>query len=159
MTVREALQSDAPAIGKLAAEFASYLRKLGDTGPLKMSAEAFLRDGFGDKPAFTGLVAEKDGTVAGYLLYHFGYDADNAARNLHIIDLFVSEDSRGQGIGRALMQEAARRCREAGGTELFWAIFKPNKLAAEFYKKLGASYVNTLDFMKLEAERLKAIQD
>ena len=29
-----------------------------------------------------GLVAEVDDNVIGYLLYHFGYDSDRAARNL-----------------------------------------------------------------------------
>jgi hypothetical protein len=32
-------------------------------------------------------VAEVDGKVIAYLLCHFGYDSDAAARNLHIADL------------------------------------------------------------------------
>jgi len=57
--IRPALASDAPAIGSLANQFASYLRSLGDPTGFKLTAEAYLRDGFGLRPAFQGLVAEK----------------------------------------------------------------------------------------------------
>ena len=87
--------------------------------------------------------------LAGYLLYHLGYDADLAARNLHVIDLYVSPAARRQGAGRALMREAARLCREAGGAYLFWAVYAPNHLAADFYSALGAHFVEDLNFMVL----------
>lgn len=88
------------------------------------------------------------------MLYYFGYDADNAARNLHIIDLYVDARVRERGIGKALMSFAAKICREVGGTELFWAVFAPNKLAASFYKGIGARYTKDLVFMKVDAKAL-----
>jgi len=30
---------------------------------------------------------EDNGSVIGYLLYHFGFDSDTAVHNLHIVDL------------------------------------------------------------------------
>jgi GNAT superfamily N-acetyltransferase len=53
--------------------------------------------------------------LAGCLLYHLGYDADRAARNLHVIVLYVSRAARRPGAGRALMAATARACRAAGG--------------------------------------------
>jgi len=61
LTVREALATDAPAVDRLAKQFASYLRNLGDQTDFKLTAEAYRRDGFGLRPAFKGLVAEDDG--------------------------------------------------------------------------------------------------
>ena len=63
------------------------------------AAAAYLRDGFGARPAFFGIVAEDQGTVVGYLLYHFGYDSDAAARTLHIADLYVDSGTRRRGAG------------------------------------------------------------
>jgi hypothetical protein len=91
--IRPAMKSDAHAIGILARQFADYLRELGDTTEFKLTAEAYLRDGFGSMPAFAGIVAE-EGSVIGYLLYHFGYDSDVATRTFHVADLYVERNAR-----------------------------------------------------------------
>ncbi|MDH3519976.1 MAG: GNAT family N-acetyltransferase [Myxococcales bacterium] len=154
-SIRSAARADVGGVIALSDEFASYLRSLGDPSKFSFDAEAYLRDGFGPSPAFSGLVAEAQGQILGYLLYHEGYEVDNAIRLLHVIDLYVRSDARRQGIGRALMQEAARVCRELGGEQLFWAIYKPNQLAFAFYEALGASYVEDLSFMRLGVDALE----
>ena len=146
-TIRTATVADADAIGELAKEFQVYLRALGDGTRFAFTAETYLRDGFGPRPAFAGLVAELDGEVVGYLLYHFGYDTDRAMRLMFVIDLYVREINRRRGIGEALMRAAARTCREAGGRELIWSVLIPNKLAFPFYEHLGAKYIHGLKFM------------
>ena len=147
LTIRAATAGDAETVGQLMAQSADYLRALGDTTEFRSTAETYLRDGFGPNPAFAGLVAETYGEVVGHLLYHFGYDTDRAIRLLHVVDLMVREDKRGQGIGKALMLRAAELCRQAGGSELVWVVYKPNRPAAEFYEHLGARYIEDLDLM------------
>ena len=154
ISVRPATAKDVTAIGQLTNQFVQYLRDLGDTSDLNMTTEVILRDGFGEQPAFSGLVAEQNNVVVGYLFYHFGYDVDNAARNLHVLDLYMDQNFRGQGIGKALMKTAAKLCREVGGTELFWAVYNKNKLAMSFYEAIGARYTKDLLFMKIDAHTL-----
>jgi ribosomal protein S18 acetylase RimI-like enzyme len=154
LKVRSALASDAPSIGRLAKQFASYLRNLGDQTDFKLTAEAYLRDGFGLRPAFKGLVAEEDGQVIGYLLYHFGYDSDGAFGNMHIVDLYVDTKDRKKGVGRALMKAAAEIAREAGLQEIIWSVYHANELATEFYEGLGAKRITEVFFMKLQADAL-----
>ena len=148
--VRPLRREDAGAVAALAEAFADYLRGLGDMGPHRLSAAAIERDGGGPSPLFAGLVAGDATGLVGYLLYTLGYDADLAARNLFIIDLYVSPAARRQGAGRALMRAATDVCRAAGGAYLFWAVFKPNRLAADFYGALGARYVEDLDYMYVD---------
>jgi ribosomal protein S18 acetylase RimI-like enzyme len=145
--IRRATAADAHAIGALAKEFQAYLRALGDRTQFEFTAETYLRDGFGPNPAFSGLIAELDGEVMGYLMYHFGYDTDRAMRLVHVIDLYVQASKRRRGIGKALMRAAAQICREAGGRELIWSVFVPNKLAFQFYEGLGAKRIQELEFM------------
>lgn len=148
LIIRPATLDDAEAVGQLMAQSADYLRVLGDTTDFKFTAESYRRDGFGPNPAFVGLVAAVDDEIVGHLLYHFGYDTDRAMRLLHVIDLMIRQDKRGQGIGKALMLRAAEICREAGTSEMVWAVYKPNRSAAEFYERLGAEYIEELYFMR-----------
>lgn len=149
MHIRKANAADAPQIGRLIAEFQDYLRGLGDTTEFRFSAAAYLRDGFGEHPAFEGFVADSGGTLLGYALYHPGYDTDQAQRLLFLVDLYVSQASRRQGVGEALMKQLAEAGRAHGAKALVWAVFKPNELAARFYLRLGAHYIETLHWMTL----------
>jgi ribosomal protein S18 acetylase RimI-like enzyme len=152
--IRTITAADAEAVARMWNDFARYLRELGDTDEQNFGVDAFLRDGFGPDPAFSGIIAERDGRAVGYLLYHFGYDTDQAMRVLHIVDLWVDPAARRGGIGRALMHEAAARCRAKGGRALVWAVFEPNRLAADFYTGLGAAFYTTLKFMHISATDL-----
>ena len=154
LTIRPAVASDAQSIGSLARQFASYLRELGDLTDFKLTASAYLRDGFGTNSAFAGLVAEDQGKVIGYLLYHFGYDSDRAARNMHVADLYVDRAARNQGVGKALMASAASIAREAGAEEMIWSVYQSNTIASRFYEKLGAQRITDLFFMKLSADKI-----
>jgi ribosomal protein S18 acetylase RimI-like enzyme len=152
--IRTARAEDAFSVGALARQFADYLRELGDTSEFRLTAETYLRDGFGERPAFAGLVAEEDGRVLGYLLYHFGYDSDQAARTLDIADLYVERTRRNQGIGRSLMTHAAEIARQSGAEEMVWSVFHANGLAAGFYEKMGAQRVRDIFLMRLKARAL-----
>lgn len=148
--IRSAKPEDAESIGQLAKEFIEYLRSIGDHAEQKFDGAVYLRDGFGSNPAFSGIVAEQSGEVLGYLLYHMGYDVDYATRTLHVIDLYVSEDRRGQGIGQALMKQASEIGGVSGATQLFWAVYEPNKSAIRFYERLGARFTQNMLFMRLD---------
>jgi GNAT superfamily N-acetyltransferase len=140
IVVRSATHVDADAIGRLAEEFVAYLAALGDPAPRGITADVYRRDGFGERPAFEGIVVEHGGSVVGYLLFGDGYDIDRGGRVLHVIDLFVTESARHLGAGTALMVEARDECRRRNGHALVWTVFPPNSLARQFYERLGATY-------------------
>ncbi len=139
-SIRPAVCEDVSAVIKLATEFSDYIHSLGVPTESSFDAESYLRDGFGPNPAFSGLVADAGTGLLGYLLYHLGYDVDDAARVLYVIDLYVRRDSRRQGVGRALMEEAANICRRLGGSQVCWSVYEWNPPAFAFYEILGASY-------------------
>jgi len=147
VTIRAATPHDAESVASLGREFVAYLQALGDPHPHCLSAEEYLRDGFGENPGFSGLIAELDGQVVGDLLYCRSYDNDLGGRILYIIDLFVRENARRRGVARALMQEAGNICRRGGGHGLLWCVYTRNKAATAFYENLGAKHFQTLKFM------------
>ena len=147
--VRAGRRADAVAVGALAAEFAGYLRALGDTTDFRFDATSFLRDGFGRRAAFHPLVAVYAGQVVGYALWHAAYDSDRAMRLGHVADLFVSSSRRGLGIGRALVTAVAIDAGNAGAGELWWAVYLPNRRVVGFYERLGARPIDDLGYMRL----------
>jgi GNAT superfamily N-acetyltransferase len=148
--IRAATVEDAAEVARLSAAFAAHLRRLGDDAPGPLTEAAYRLHGFGPKPMFQGLVAEVDGRTAGYLLYHYGYDADRCAPITHVIDLFVDPGLRRQGVGRRLVSAACEEARKVGAVELFWAVYRKNALAYAFYEGLGATCVEEVSFMRLK---------
>jgi ribosomal protein S18 acetylase RimI-like enzyme len=149
-SIRQAIREDAKSVDGLAREFSSYLQSIGIPAESSFNTESYLRDGFGPNPAFSGLVADTGTELLGYLLYHLGYEVEDAARILYVIDLYVRHDSRRQGVGQALMEEAVNVCRELGGSQVCWSVYESNALAFRFYEGLGASYINDERLMNLD---------
>jgi GNAT superfamily N-acetyltransferase len=152
--IRPATADDAESIAKLVSGLHRYLNELGDPTHFSFNASTYLRDGFGENPAFRALVAELDDQAAGYLLYHFGYDTDYGRRVVYVVDLYVDEAYRGHGIGKALMKEASEAAQREGATALSWGVYERNELALRFYESLGARYVKGIHLMSIDVEAL-----
>lgn len=148
-SIRQAVREDAKLVEALEKEFCDDLRALGIPTESSFSAESYLRDGFGPNPAFSGLVVDTGSELLGYLLYHLGYEVEDSARLLYVIDLYVCRDSRRQGLGRALMEEAVNVCRDLGGSQVCWSVYSSNALALRFYEGIGGSYTEDERFMHL----------
>jgi ribosomal protein S18 acetylase RimI-like enzyme len=149
-SIRIAAREDAESVAGLEREFSSELRSLGIPADSSFNAESYLRDGFGPNPAFSGLVVDSGTELRGYLLYHLGYEVEDAARILYVIDLYVRGDSRRHGLGRALMEEAVEVCRSLGGSQVCWSVYESNAHALKFYEGLGASYTQDEKLMSLD---------
>jgi GNAT superfamily N-acetyltransferase len=156
ITVRSLTPADADAIVDMHDAFMAYLGELGDpdAGLKHFTVERYLADGFGPDPAFAGYIAEHGGTACGYLLYCKGYNVDLAYRLFFVCDLWVQPGTRGKGIGRELVKRCAADCRTWGGEWLEWYVYRPNKMAFEFYRKLGGLESDALAVMTLRADAL-----
>lgn len=152
VSIRPLTADDADAVSMMSQNFQHYLGDLGDPSPYRFNRARYLADGFGSDPAFGGLLALLDGQAVGYLLHCPNYDVDLAIRQLMVIDLWVEPDGRGHGIGRKLMQAAAEHAQTRGAKRLIWAVFKPNRLAYDFYFHLGAEQIDDVDWMALSLE-------
>ncbi len=141
--IRSICRSDVDALVSLAEEFEEHLNSLSEGRCKKpsLTREVFLRDAFGPKAAFDGLLMEVDGEILGYVLYHQGYNADFAVRTIQVIDLFVKNKSRQSGLGTALMRALIPVCIKAGASLICTSVWTLNPGAENFYKRLGAELV------------------
>lgn len=135
LTIRRATIEDAEALARLTRGLNAHQ---GD--PVgNFDAAVARRDGFGDAPCWTALIAERDGLAVGYAMFHPAYDAPHAARGLYLQDLYVDDKERRRGVGRALMAAVAREARRAGCVFFWWTAKQWNSEALAFYRGLGAA--------------------
>ena len=154
ISIRPATASDVPLIRALIQELAAYER---EPHSVQITAEQLLRDGFEDS-CFECLIAELDGTAAGFALY-FPIYSTWRGRSLHLEDLFVRPEFRGHGLGKALLQQVAALAVERGCARLQWDVLEWNKPAIDFYLSLDATMLDEWRRMRVVDEALRRLAE
>jgi GNAT superfamily N-acetyltransferase len=120
-----------------------------------ISAEKLGRDVLCEGSAFDVLVAERAGKLMGYALFHETYESIYAHRGVYLADLFVVEEARREGLGRALVAGVAHGARARDLKFLWWVSEAWDEDAQGFYAALGASFdpmiAHSLSFEGFEA--------
>jgi GNAT superfamily N-acetyltransferase len=156
--VRAARPDDVPAIHELIHELAAYERE-----PDAVEAtEADLRRAlFAEHPMVHGFVAELDPDgvpqVAGMALWFVSYSTWRGRHGLWLEDLFVRPQSRGLGLGRALLQELAAEAVRRGYARLEWNVLDWNDPALRFYRSLGAEPLGEWTVHRLDGDALRSL--
>jgi len=114
------------------AEFENGLHRVSNT------PEQFEEDGFGEEPVFQLLVGENEaGKICGIAIYFFGYSTWRG-KMLFLDDLIVTAPARGEGLGKALVDEIFRIAQKEEIKLVKWQVLDWNTPAIDFYKKMGA---------------------
>ena len=113
VTIRPAESGDLPSIVALCAAHAAYERA---TLSVEGLEDRLVTTLFGDPPRGWCLVAEIDGRVEAYATLTREYSTWRGAEYLHVDCVYVSAERRGRGVGRALMEAAARHPARLGTT-------------------------------------------
>jgi ribosomal protein S18 acetylase RimI-like enzyme len=103
---------------------------------LEALARALIADR--DREGLQLIARGEDGEPLGFATVYWTWQTLTAARAGVMNDLFVLPGARGQGIGRALIEECRRRAREHGATELVWETAPDNQTSQRLYDSLGA---------------------
>ncbi len=90
-----------------------------------------------DSVNMTGLVAEVDGRIVGFTNYLFTDSTWHVNPDCYLEDLFVSDDVRGLGVGRALIAAVTEIARAAGSDSVYWQTQNSNTTARTLYEKVA----------------------
>jgi GNAT superfamily N-acetyltransferase len=156
LRIHLATRDDVPALLTLIRELATYEKK---RHKAVVTEGDLLRDGFGPRPIFRALIAEWNGAPVGYASFFDFYSTFLGRPALFLEDLFVLDEFRGKGIGKALLVDVAKLAVEEGCFGLRWEVLDWNRPAIEFYEKLGAMFLNERKVVSFDSETMRRLAE
>ncbi len=147
-------RDEVPTLLSLICELATYEKK---RHKAVVTEADLLRDLFGSQPKFRALIAEWDGEPAGYATFFYFYSTFEGRAALFLEDLFVLDEFRGKGVGKALLAAVAKVAVDEGCFGLRWEVLDWNRPAIEFYEKLGATFLNERKAVAFDGEALRRV--
>ncbi|MEM7550543.1 MAG: GNAT family N-acetyltransferase [Bacteroidota bacterium] len=130
-TIRDANEGDFPKLIDLFQEFALF-----EKTPERMvnTVEKMKKE----KSFFNGFVAvDENENVLGFATYFFSYHTW-IGKSIYMDDLYVREQYRGLGLGKALLDKVVDFAKKEKCSKVRWQVSNWNTNAQEFYKKMGA---------------------
>ncbi len=88
---------------------------------------------------FDFFVAEIEGKIIGLSLYYYRYSTWKGKR-LYLEDIIVTENMRGNGIGKILFDATVVEAKQAECTGMMWQVLEWNTSAVGFYRKYGTNF-------------------
>jgi GNAT superfamily N-acetyltransferase len=156
--VRPAQPSDASTIVEFVRGLAAFEHE-----PLEqvhLTEADVLRDGFGDRPSFECVIAEHGPVEApravGFALFFPNYSTWEGRAGIYVEDIFVVEDARRTGAGRAILEALARIAHDRGAPRIDLAVLDWNP-ACGFYERLGFRQQSEWLPYRLEADGIAAL--
>ena len=134
IALKRAEKSDAPLVFGLLQKLAI---KLGRYDSFAGTLEGLEKHGFGSHPAFEAIIAYQQSTAVGYILYFQEFSTWRCSPGIYVQDLFVDADARGLGLGKRLIEAAAKRGKQLQATYLRLSVDTQNQSGRAFYQAIG----------------------
>ena len=149
--IRPAAEADAPLILQFIRELAQYERLLHEV----VATEESLRETlFGARPYAEVSLGYLADDPAAFALYFHNYSTFLGRPGIYLEDLYVREEFRGRGLGRAMLRSLARLAVERGCGRLEWAVLNWNEPAINFYRGLGAAPMDEWTVFRVTGDAL-----
>jgi len=132
--IRRARAEDAPVIHRLLTELE---QGMGMQDAVKRKAGDILHYGFSETPFFEALIAWQGARPVGLALYFREFSTWRGSPGIYVQDLYVSEEARGSGLGRRLLESMIERSRSWGATYCKLAVYNEDEAAFSFYRHFG----------------------
>ena len=152
--IRPACLQDVPVILQLIRDLATYER-----APDEVTAteEQLVDVLFGERPVAEVLLAFEGESAVGFAVYFYNFSTWLGRPGLYLEDLFVKQEKRGKGYGRALLVELAKIARDRGCGRMEWAVLNWNEPAIKFYRALGAKPMDEWTVFRLTRDGIASL--
>lgn len=151
--IRNAEITDAELIVKLIKELAEF-EKLSQEMIADSAAICFSL--FEQKQAECILAFENEIPV-GFALFFYNYSTFLGKKGLYLEDLFVRQNYRKKGYGKALIMALIKRASDENCGRMEWSVLDWNQHAIDFYTTLGANAMNEWTTFRLTETQIKTL--
>jgi len=135
MTIRTIAPSDLTDLVSLCRDHAAYEQlPFSENDQVRNWQSAF----FGSRPRLFGWVCEAENALMGYMTATIDYSTWSARQFVYLDCLYLRQEVRRQGIGRALMSVLADFARAHDCDEIQWQTPPTNELGLAFYRAIEA---------------------
>ena len=136
MRVRLAERGDVDRLLELMRGLARFEEYIDD---FAVTRESVLEHGFGEERLFTAFVAEHEDDLVGMAVVYTIPWTYTLRPKVVLKELFVVEEARNMGAGKALMAAVVAHAKSIGAAEVIWTVMDGNDAAGDFYRSLGAT--------------------
>ena len=134
MIVREAEPQDVPELLELMKALARFENYIDD---FAVTEAAILRNGFGPDALFKAFVAQGKNLLIGMAITYPVLWTYTLKPKLVLKELFICDNARGEGVGRALIAQVKNHAIRIGADEISWTVMAGNEKAEAFYRQMG----------------------
>ncbi|MBP0600159.1 GNAT family N-acetyltransferase [Herbaspirillum sp. LeCh32-8] len=136
--IRTATREDFPQWKVLWDDYNAFYGRQGPTAlPLEITQATWARIHDAGEPVHA-LVAERAGRLLGIAHYLYHRNTILIGPACYLQDLYTAEAARGQGVGRALIEELYRRAAADGAERVYWHTHHTNAAARRLYDTMAA---------------------
>lgn len=153
LSIRPASVHDAALLATMVRELAEFEHLEHE---VSATEESVLRDGFGPHAKFRAAIAEWNNEPVGYAIFFDFYSTFQGRAGLFLEDIFVRPAFRQHGIGTALIRHVAGIAWREKYFCMRWEVLDWNKPAIDFYKGLGATFLDEWKATILIGDALEA---
>lgn len=152
--LRDATPGDAQGIIDCIQALADYER---EPDAVENTAAMLTESLFGAEPRVFAHVVEREGRVVGIALWFLSYSTWTGRHGIWLEDLFVYEEERGRGFGKALIASLAAVCVERGYSRMEWTVLDWNAPSIAFYRAIGAEPMDEWTTQRMTGGALAAL--
>ena len=150
--IREATRDDAALIMSFIDKMAAY-EKLTDE---VVNDAATIEEWVFDKGAAEVLFAMEDDVEVGFAVFCKNYSTFVGRAGLYLEDIYIDEEHRGKGYGKALFSHCAQIAVERGYGRMEWVCLDWNQPSIDFYLSMDARPMDEWTTYRLSGETLAA---
>ena len=151
VAIRDAAAGDETVIVEFIMKLAQYERLAQEAIATTADINRAL---FGPSPKVFCQLAEIEGKPAGFALWYYTFSTFQGRHGIWLEDLYVNSDSRGLGVGKALLAELAQRCIREGLGRYEWNVLDWNRPSIDFYVSQGAVFLDDWRRCRVSGEAL-----
>lgn len=154
LRITTAEPQDVPVIHEMITELSDHL----GLGHEVVATEADIHNAlFGPERRAEVLLARLAGAAVGFALFYGNYSTFRGRCGIHLEDLYLRPQARGQRVGRQLMEALAQITLERGCTRLEWWVQADDEDAVGFYERMGAIAKDEWTVFRLRGEALNIL--